>query len=125
MLLNSLYTIESLNKEGQKISAELFIDQAHEIFSGHFPSQPVLPGVCLLEMVKDIIKETYGHSYNMTKSNNIKYLSIVDPTQNSKLRFELKVEEIENSLNTTVTSYLENDEANFKLKANFTPSNGH
>ncbi|MEJ0079486.1 MAG: hypothetical protein WDM78_00620 [Puia sp.] len=28
-------------------------DQA--IFSGHFPGQPVLPGVCMMEMVAEVL----------------------------------------------------------------------
>ncbi len=119
MLLDSLYTIDELKTEGPSIMANLTVDPNHEIFKGHFPSQPVLPGVCLIEMLKDIIKKALGKSYIMTEASNIKYLLMLDPQQNVGLRFEIKAEEVDGKLKVVATSFLENNEINFKFKGTF------
>ena len=35
-------------EEESKITTRFYIDPDREIFKGHFPGDPVLPGVCLL-----------------------------------------------------------------------------
>jgi 3-hydroxyacyl-[acyl-carrier-protein] dehydratase len=119
MLLNSLYTIDEFHEEAQNIVATLTLDPLHEIFKGHFASQPVLPGVCLIEMLKDLIKKATGRAFAMKEASNIKYLMMVDPQQNVQLRFEIKMDAVDNTIKVVATSFLENNEINFKFKGTF------
>lgn len=34
---------------GKRASAELFVNPAWPVFSGHFPGTPILPGICIQE----------------------------------------------------------------------------
>ena len=60
MLKNNLYQVSSINflpqdQEGtgiSKYSVSLRLESSHDIFKGHFPGNPVLPGVCQVEMVR-------------------------------------------------------------------------
>jgi len=116
MLLNDLYTIEKLETEESKIKAEIRIDPSHKVFQGHFPTQPVLPGVCLIEMLKDIVKEALGKNCRLSEANNIKYLKVVDPTESPQLTFDLTVDELEDGLKVTAVSSVSDGSANFKFK---------
>lgn len=120
MLKDNLYSIVSLKTEDQENYAiEVSLNRDHTIFKGHFPGQPVLPGVCLIEMVKEILKEIKNKPYRMTSASNIKYLQLVDPNINPALFLEIAIKEEENGLNVNVNSRLKDGADHFKLKGNF------
>ena len=60
MLLGNFFTI--INKEITDNSATLLIsiNAAHPIFEGHFPGQPVVPGVCMIQMIKEMMESIEG-----------------------------------------------------------------
>ena len=119
MLQNTLYTIEKLSQEGNKHTVTVQIDAEHEIFNGHFPSQPILPGVCLMEMVREVLSQIKQHPVLLTQAQNIKFLKVVDPGVDARLKIELEIVEKDNLLQVTVTSFLGDDSPNFKLKGTY------
>ncbi|MEP2771361.1 MAG: hypothetical protein ABJH05_04385 [Fulvivirga sp.] len=118
-LLNSLYTIKIIDSAENSIKAEVVLDKTHEIFKGHFPSQPVLPGVTMVEMIKDILQLATGQQYSLSKGNTIKFLKVVDPGQFETLSFDLSIASVDNDLKVVATSTLSDGEANFKFKGIF------
>ncbi|MDW7693438.1 hydroxymyristoyl-ACP dehydratase [Flammeovirgaceae bacterium SG7u.111] len=93
MLLDDLYQIKTWNAEEGSIEAELAINAEHSIFEGHFPENPVLPGACQVEMVGELLGKNYGQNFRLDKAQNIKFLSVVDPTKSKLLNFSLQVKE--------------------------------
>ena len=123
MLQNTLYTIEELSQEGKKHTVAVKIDPDHEIFKGHFPSQPILPGVCLMEMVREVLSHIKQHPVLLTQAQNIKFLKVVDPREDASLKIELEVEEKDSLLQVMVTSFLGDGSANFKMKGTYSSDN--
>ncbi|MBD0423384.1 hypothetical protein AB0L35_05600 [Streptomyces sp. NPDC052309] len=39
----------SVTRDGDTVTASATVDPGHEVFPGHYPGFPVLPGVCLIE----------------------------------------------------------------------------
>lgn len=83
MTKEPLFKIASLTHEGNSVSAILEINQLNEIFSGHFPDQPVVPGACMLQVVKDVLATSLNCSIRLIKADNIKFLSLVQPATGS------------------------------------------
>ncbi|MEX2336690.1 MAG: hypothetical protein WD555_05410 [Fulvivirga sp.] len=120
MLKDSLYTLKEIETKGENLySVEAIIDSQHEIFSGHFPQQPVLPGVCLLDMLKEMIREITTMPYRMIAADNIKYLKPLDPRQHAVIRFEILLKPAEEGLSATAISWLPDGVVNFKFKGKF------
>ncbi len=119
-LLNSLYTIQVIASDNAHIKAEVHLDIAHNVFNGHFPSQKVLPGVTMIEMIKDILRQATGSQYALSKGSNIKFLKVVDPEKNSTLTFDIAIASAEQGLKVSASSQLGDGEANFKFKGTFT-----
>jgi len=90
MLLGDFYTIQSIQEEDASINAILELNRQHPIFAGHFPSQPVVPGACLLQIVKEIMQTVTGNDLQLKKANQIKFLSIINPVNSSLLRVTIK-----------------------------------
>src|SRR5579859_700678 len=94
MLLNDLYTINrvfSKPLETQvQIDASLTIDPAHKIFQGHFPGRPVMPGVCMLQIVKEIAEHQLAKKLLLTTAASLKFLAVFDPRNNTELSAEIR-----------------------------------
>ena len=73
MLINSFYNIVSSTQLADgSYRYEVSLDGRHEIFKGHFPKLPVLPGVCILQIVKDIVEDIVGYKLRLRQAQ---YLS--------------------------------------------------
>ena len=98
MLKDSFYTLNDLNADDHSISAVLKLNPAHEIFKGHFPQQPVVPGVCLMQIIKEVLHETLKRDIQLKKAANLKFISPVDPGQNPVLNLTLNYQKTEENL---------------------------
>ncbi len=85
MLIENLYTLDSFNDDAQKVIASVTLNAHHKIFEGHFPGQPVLPGVCQLQMVKELLERATGQKLFLSEAGNCKFLQMIDPTQTNVL----------------------------------------
>jgi len=94
LLRNDLYTTGSVIQTNSLHLVPVTLNPAHPIFSGHFPGQPVLPGVCMLEMVKEILEELLRQKLRISKGSQIKFLSMIPPDKDPDFIVELHYETI-------------------------------
>lgn len=87
MLNDNLYKIDSFTNVDGKIEAMLTIDANHKIFDGHFPGHPVLPGVCMMQIFKELLERANNQKLLMYQADASKFLSMVDPHQTPQLNF--------------------------------------
>ena len=81
MLLNNFFYIDYLSHLENNIQADIRIQQDHEIFKGHFPQQPIVPGVCVMEMMKEVLQEALTKKLMLTNSAFTKFLAILSPKE--------------------------------------------
>jgi 3-hydroxyacyl-[acyl-carrier-protein] dehydratase len=93
LLLNNLYTIESQTKSEQWVTSSLKLDANHAIFKGHFPGQPVLPGVCMLEMISEIMGGLLKKNFHISAAPLVKFLRMIDPRKNPDINVEINYQE--------------------------------
>lgn len=90
MLLTDFYTVENIEKiSDEKYNATVFLNKEHAIFKGHFPGNPVTPGVCMMQIIKELSQEILGSSLILKSSSNVKFMALINPEVNAKLRLEL------------------------------------
>lgn len=65
-------------KEG-KIVASIATDGNSPWFSGHFPDNPILPGIAQLKMVADLISKSVEGNVYLTGVTRVKFRKIVRP----------------------------------------------
>lgn len=119
MLLGDFFIISNIETTGVEAKAVLIINASHKIFDGHFPNHPVVPGVCMMQMVKEILEQVTGKKTNLLKSPEMKFLSIIDPSQNNNVSATLKFT-IEENERVVVSALLFKEELiHFKFKGVF------
>lgn len=96
MLLKDFYTIDSLEKkDGQKHEAVISINEKHEVFKGHFPGNPIMPGVCMMQIIKELTEEITGQPLVMQSLSNVKFMALINPEVNPELKLELDISQTE------------------------------
>lgn len=106
LLEGKLYNIKSIESTGAKLLAFIEIIPTHPVFDGHFPGNPILPGVCTLHICGELLSKHLKQQYILIKSENIKFTSLVIPTENTILGYEIsfsKTDEQHIAVKCTVT----------------------
>jgi 3-hydroxyacyl-[acyl-carrier-protein] dehydratase len=85
MLKDSFYTLVDLQIEPPKALVTIELNADHDIYRGHFPGQPVVPGACLLQIVKEITQLIAGSGLQIQKAEEIKFLQAIDPVKDNML----------------------------------------
>ena len=94
MLLKNFYAIlKSEYSEAHSFVATVDLNKEHPIFEGHFPKFPVTPGVSMLQIIKELTEKHLNQSLFLVSGTNIKFLKVVDPNENSILKFNLTFKE--------------------------------
>ena len=87
-----------LSHLGQVITANIDLDAGHEIFKGHYPGQPVLPGACMLQILKEILEAALGFPIVLSSAPQIKFLNMVDPNRANNLTVDINYKLINDNL---------------------------
>lgn len=54
-------------------------------FSGHFPGNPILPGIAQLEMVLDLIRQSVDHPIRLAAVNRVRFKQMILPEERFRL----------------------------------------
>ncbi len=98
MLIKNLYKVTNFEFEQEKINAQIFINKSHEIFEGHFPNNPVMPGVCMMQIIKELTEKALNKKLFMQKANNIKFMDLINPQVNPILDLVIDITENQGSV---------------------------
>ena len=119
MFENTLYTIIQFQKSDKQIHAIIKLNPKHEIFEGHFPQNPILPGVCTMQIVKEICSKAIERQLIMKKGDNLKFTSIIIPDSQKEITIAITIlSQTEESLSVNAEVVCENI-VSFKMKASY------
>lgn len=97
-LKDSFYTIIASEPTSDGLVAQLKINADHVIFDGHFPDNPVTPGVVQLEIIKELVSDFIGRKVNLHTLSNSKFLAILNPTETPIVNVKLSISEQEGTI---------------------------
>ena len=88
ILKNNLYRIKSINTETATCRLELLGDSV--IYRAHFPERPITPGVCIIQIVTELLAELYPMEFELSTVSNAKYLAVINPNETGELDYVFK-----------------------------------
>ncbi len=69
---------------------EICIAADHPVFAGHFPGNPIVPGVVLIDRALTEIARAAGVSMTAYRLSSVKFLSVVRPGEPLTLTFQVE-----------------------------------
>ena len=92
-LINDFYHIVAIDDSEGKYVCKVKLNAAHNIYSVHFPGNPVTPGVCLVQMVTEILELKFEKRLVLSTAVNIKFKRLVSPNDEPSFVFSKIVNE--------------------------------
>ncbi|MBU2884833.1 hypothetical protein KO507_03525 [Gilvimarinus agarilyticus] len=94
----SLVTFGTLTTDESGFTLPLTINPAHEIFEGHFPEHPIVPGVVTMEILRRGLALATSQNIRLRKAANIKFLGMIDPNATPELILQFSTTETDEGL---------------------------
>lgn len=113
--MNDFYTIQQYSTSDNTISCQVQYNAAHTIFEGHFPQQPVVPGVCTIQMIKELTEQALSKKLLLRSTGQVKFLQLILPNIQPHVAISWKVVE----QGYIVNAVLKNDADLFKFTGTF------
>jgi len=104
-ILTDFYTLESYEQaENGNFTAYITLNKDHDIFNGHFPGNPVTPGVCMMQIVKELTEEFTSSKLFLQSASNVKFMAIINPFETPDLKLQLDINATENEVKVKNTT---------------------
>lgn len=117
--LENFYTEKSCTKKDiNNYSYQVVINKNHEVFEGHFPDNPITPGVCMMYIIKELTSKLLNHKLQLVTASNIKFMALINPNINPEITIDLVITENEGEIKVkNITSF--EDTVALKLNAKY------
>lgn len=120
-LLPGFYTLlQSENINATDWSVQVVLNPQHPVYGGHFPGQPVVPGVCMLQIIKECVEEICKHTLQYKQIASCKFLSAINPNETPELKLALTIKKNEDNVFQVLVEGTSTKGIFIKLKAQLT-----
>lgn len=92
-MFTDFYTIEAITENGEEYTCMIRLNPEHDVYKGHFPGMPVLPGVCMLRIMKECVSAVLDAPMRFQTITSCKFLSVVNPLEQNLLAFIFSLKE--------------------------------
>lgn len=89
MLEEKFYSITSCLLEENMAKASIKLNRQNAIFNGHFPEIPIVPGVCSVQMIHELLEKAISKKLMLTEADNIKFLGMMNPDETQDVEIEI------------------------------------
>jgi len=118
MLLGDFFKITETDyskDNSDEFNVFIELNEEHKIYKGHFPGNPIVPGVCIIQMIKEIMSELFNKKLFLNQGSNIKFISMIKPEINKMLNVNYKVKNNDDAFQLNVVISFE-EKIFFKFK---------
>ncbi|MBP1222108.1 3-hydroxyacyl-ACP dehydratase [Flavobacterium sp. 1355] len=116
MVLHDFYKILSEEKiSDSKYAITILVNEKHDVFKGHFPGNPIMPGVCMIQIIKELTESITKSTLMIQTLSNVKFMALINPEATPELRLELDVVISEDNLVKVKNTTYFNDTVALKL----------
>lgn len=95
-LKNNLYKIISKEEVNSIFNYTVELNPSCVIYQAHFPGEPITPGVCIVQIGKEVIEDLLLEQSSVScrleiiKAKNIKFLSVISPNETPILTYQVR-----------------------------------
>lgn len=94
MLIKDYYTITNVSKqENGTARFEVSLNADCQVYEGHFPGEPVSPGVCNIQMIKECAELIAGKPLFLNNLQQCRLTTLVTPLAHPQVEVNILLEE--------------------------------
>lgn len=93
MLIKDYYTINEVVTKDDTTVFQISLRPDSIIYEGHFPGEPVSPGVCNIQMIKECAEQVVGKPLFLNNLQQCRLTTLVTPLQHPQVEVILHIEE--------------------------------
>ncbi len=112
MLKERFFTVKEFMEMENGRTYRLALNASHPIFQAHFAGNPVMPGACIVQMIKELSSDYFGRTFFTAAVKNIKFLHVINPLESPEISVQLTCTKQEND-RVSVSAVLNNDNTIF------------
>jgi len=124
MLNGDFFYIENIVQENGLIRADIQMNAEHRIYRGHFPGMPVVPGVCQVQIIKEVLCWCEVDAYFLAEARVCKFINMMNPTDVSGLTCDIKREDLPDGVISFSGSLSDLNRTYLKIKGILKKENG-
>jgi 3-hydroxyacyl-[acyl-carrier-protein] dehydratase len=116
---NDIFFITKSDVSGGQVIANIDINGKSEIFKGHFPGRPVVPGACILQLIKNVLENALNRKLLLTKAIQLKFLKPLIPQNSIQVQLSISFKLVEDDCYTVKANLTGDDAIYFKFQGSF------
>jgi len=86
---DNLYSIVRQDIAEDVATFGLRLDADSVIYKAHFPSKPVTPGVCLIQIAEELFSISKAEAFEIERVKNVKFVSLLDPIASPEIEAKI------------------------------------
>ena len=93
-LLNDYYRIDNCVSENDDTVWSITLLPEYQVYAGHFPGNPVSPGVCNIQMIKECVELATGNRLFLSFIAKCRFSAVLSPLIAAGLRLRATYNEV-------------------------------
>ncbi|MDR2011299.1 MAG: hypothetical protein LBQ22_12545 [Bacteroidales bacterium] len=92
MLKDKFFSI--INYSGSDAGVDFLVkfNKEHEIYEAHFPNNPITPGVCVIQVIKELFSHMKQEKFMIKKIKSVKFTYPINPLIHPEVNYNLIIE---------------------------------
>ena len=78
-LEHDIYVVRSIDFDDSHCDAVIELNPESDIYKGHFPGNPITPGVVMIGIARELLARAIGTQLTLTGVPSVKYMSVLTP----------------------------------------------
>ncbi|MDR2382509.1 MAG: hypothetical protein LBD76_01320 [Prevotellaceae bacterium] len=88
-LKDNFFKILNVSQFPTQSEYSIRLNSEHPIYQDHFPGNPITPGVCIIQTVKELVAENIEPPLFLQKIVKIRFFKAINPIENPKISISL------------------------------------
>ncbi|MDR0385681.1 MAG: hypothetical protein LBH60_06355 [Prevotellaceae bacterium] len=81
------------------------LNSMHPVYMDHFPGNPVTPGVCIIQAVKELVEENIACPFFLQKIVKVRYFKAINPVNNAEITISVNISARESAYSISATVF--------------------
>jgi 3-hydroxyacyl-[acyl-carrier-protein] dehydratase len=120
VLKEHFFRIKNCHQTATGFDYVIELNREHFIYQAHFPENPITPGVCIIQIIKELTIEVLQRKLFLKRVDNVKFLNVINPLESSEIAFSISISTIDNHSHKVGSVVYHNEQRFAKLSMLFT-----